>query len=328
MMRKNKPKISVTLYSYTKELYSGYYDIETCIAKAAEAGAQGVEIVNTQHLPGFPDPTVEYMENFRKLLEKYNLQAACYGSYTDSALRKDGIVTNDELVSILKKDIEYAHIMGFPVIRLGYDTSPEILERVVDEAAQKEIRLGIELHAPITVQHPIYKKFVNLFDKYNSPYLGFVPDFSGWAERLPDVMLNAMVAYGVPLPIVKALGTAFVEDVDIELLKKDFHSKGVPEELDYILDLVYHVVVKGDPESLKMILKRAVHVHGKFWGLNENDDETCIPYEKLLHIVNESGYSGFITSEFEGYEFSTEFDGQDNVMRHIRMMKKYLGTEK
>ena len=318
------PKISVSLYGFTKELYTGYYTMEQCMEKAAESGADGVEIVNTQHIRRYPTPTPEYLDSFRKLMEKYRLEPACYGSYTDGALTKNGFVPDDVLVDALLRDLDFAEIMGFPVIRLGYDTSPKVLERVVDAAEKKEIKLGIELHAPITVEHPIYLKFEEMFDKLQSPYLGFVPDFSGWAKHLPDTVLNSAVSFGVPKAAAKMLGTAFVVGVDVEKIKKTAHSLGVPADFDYLLDLLFHVVVKGDPESLRKIMKRAVHVHGKFWGLDKNDMETCIPYPKLLSIVKESGYQGFVTSEYEGYELTPGYDGADNVRRHVGMMRKYL----
>lgn len=259
------------------------------------------------------------------MMDKYHLVPACYGSYTDTGLRKGGIVTIDELAAVLRDDIKYAEIMGFPVIRLGYDTSPDVLYKVIDEVEKKKIKMGIEIHAPITVEHPIYKTFKATFDKLQSPYLGFVPDFSGWAKKLPDAILNYFIQLGLPQQLVDDLAFAFVTDVDIEQLKNNLHSKGVSKDLDFVLDLAYHVVVKGDPQSLRDMLSQSVHIHGKFWSLDENDMETCIPYPELLSIVKESNYSGFITTEYEGYELTPNYDGQDKVMRHNRMMRKYLG---
>lgn len=324
MSQSMKPKLSVTLYSYTKELYTGYYSMEDALDRIAQTGAEGVEIVNTQHIPDFPNPSLKSLEDFRRLMEKYNLEPACYGSYTDTALRKNRVATIDELVAVLIKDIEYAEIMGFPVIRLGYDTSVDVLSRVIDEAEKRKIKMGIEIHAPITVNHPIYKTFKSFFDKLQSPYFGFVPDFSGWAKKLPDAVLSTLIQRGMPEQVVNSLAYAFITDVKLQELKDDLHKKGVPDSLDFIIDLAYHVVVKGDPDSLKEMLGQSVHIHGKFWSLDENDQETCIPYKELLTIVKNSGYHGFITTEYEGYAITPDYDGNDNVIRHQKMMRKYL----
>jgi sugar phosphate isomerase/epimerase len=327
MIHSETPKLSVSLYSYTKELYTGHYSMEECLEKVAQTGAEGVEIVSTQHVLGFPKPSYKYLENFRKTMEKYNLKPACYGAYADTGLRKDGIVTVEELSATLLDDIKFAEIMGFPVIRLGYDTSLDVLYRVIDEAEKLKIKMGIEIHAPITVSHPIYNTFKAAFDKLKSPYLGFVPDFSGWATKLPDALLHALVERGMPKEIVDSLAVAFVTDVKLQKLKDDLHSKGFPESLDFVLDLAYHLVVKGNPESLKEILPQTVHIHAKFWSLDENNMETCIPYPELLSIIINSDYKGFITTEYEGYEITETYDGHDNVVKHQKMMRSFLSDK-
>lgn len=324
MSRFETPKLSVSLYSYTKELYTGYYSIENCLEKVAEAGAEGVEIVNTQHLPGFPNPTLKFMEDFRKGMDKLHLQPACYGTYADTGIRKGGTMTVDEVAQSLFNDIKYAEIMGFPVIRLGYDTPVDVLYRVAEEAEKRKIKMGIEIHAPLTVSHPIYLTYKAAFDRLQSPYLGFVPDFSGWARKLPDALLNTLVQRGMPEQLVSSLAFAFVTDVKLQELKDMMHSKGVPSSFDYILDLAYHIVVKGDPASLKEMLPQTVHIHGKFWSLNADGLETCIPYQELLTFVKDSNYGGFITTEYEGYEVTDKLDGQENVVRHQKMMRKFL----
>lgn len=43
MSSNNGPKLSVSLYSYTKELYTGYYSMEQCLEKVAATGATGVK---------------------------------------------------------------------------------------------------------------------------------------------------------------------------------------------------------------------------------------------------------------------------------------------
>jgi len=324
MSKKAEPRFSVTLYSYSKELFTGYYSIEDCLDKVKEAGAQGVEIVSSQHLPEYPNPSTKSMEEFRKNVEMRGLLPVCYGAYADTGIKKGKSVSIDELTECLLKDIKNAHIMGFPVIRLGYDTPIEVIYRTIGEAEKRDIRMGIEIHAPLTVAHPIYLTYKDAIDKMETPYLGFVPDFSGWAKKLPEAILNAFIAHGMPEQLVNTLASAFVMNVELAKLKETMHSKGVPASFDNILDLAYHLVVKGDPKSLKDMLKQSFHVHAKFWSLNDNDMETCIPYDKLLSIVMDSDYSGFITSEYEGYELTDQYDGQDNVLRHINMMRRLL----
>ena len=83
MLKKSSIKLAVSVYSFTNEYYTRKYSLEDCIQKVSEIGADGIEIVSTQHIPGYPNPDDEFIAHFNYLLDKYELEPACYSLYID-----------------------------------------------------------------------------------------------------------------------------------------------------------------------------------------------------------------------------------------------------
>lgn len=46
------------------------------------------------------------------------------------------------------------------------------------------------------------------------------------------------------------------------------------------------------------------HVHGKFFGIDANGEEPSVPVRQLVRQLVENGYSGAISSEYEGWHWN------------------------
>ena len=57
-----------------------------------------------------------------------------------------------------------------------------------------------------------------------------------------------------------------------------------------------------DLEGLKKILPFCFEMHGKFHYIHEDLHEHSIPYEKILPILQESDFDGYIVSEYEDHD--------------------------
>jgi len=57
-------RTGVSLYSFQEDYYVGRRDLEGCIAAAAELGAEGIETLAEQMMPGFPNLTDEFYQTF------------------------------------------------------------------------------------------------------------------------------------------------------------------------------------------------------------------------------------------------------------------------
>lgn len=66
-----------------------------------------------------------------------------------------------------------------------------------------------------------------------------------------------------------------------------------------------------------------VHVHGKFFDIDENGDEPSVPYARIMRVLRDGGYRGTISSEWEGSLWSDDPDGFAMVKAHHAMMRRH-----
>ena len=321
MKNNNGPKLSISLYCFSSEIHSGQLSLDDSIRQVAELKAEALEIVNTQHIEGFPYPSKDFISHFLDTADKYSLRLSSYGTYTDTGIRTNGTLTIDEMKDQLVRDLKLADDMGFPLIRVGPNTPLQILNDVLPAAEKLKIKLGIEIHAPLSADHPMFVALLDNVRLASSEYLGFVPDFSCWTTRIPECLLEYFIQKGFPEEALRQIASAFNAGVELQAVKDQAHAMGAPIEFDDLIDMAYHVVVKNPPESLAAIMPYVNHIHGKFWRM-ENGIEPAIPYDKLVKVILDSGYKDYISSEFEGYVLPVS--GIDQTREHQNMLRRLL----
>jgi hypothetical protein len=70
-------------------------------------------------------------------------------------------------------------------------------------------------------------------------------------------------------------------------------------------------------------MPQIIHVHAKFYYVNDQGTDEAIPYEEILPVFVRGGYRGSMSSEWEGHMYSQD-DGFDQVQRHHAMCKRIL----
>ena len=96
-------KLGATLFCYGTEYARYQYDFEECVRQAAEAGAEGYEIVGTQMIPSYPNVSDEFLGLVENLRRKYGIGPVGYGANNDKGMRHDRNLTDDEMLADLQK---------------------------------------------------------------------------------------------------------------------------------------------------------------------------------------------------------------------------------
>lgn len=91
--------------------------IEDMFADMNDLWAEGVEILANAHIKGYPEPTDEWVENWFRLLAKYNIKPVEYGHWVDSRKFPGRELTTRESYNMLIRDIKLAHLLGFKRLR-------------------------------------------------------------------------------------------------------------------------------------------------------------------------------------------------------------------
>ncbi len=322
----SKIKLGITLYSFTKEYCCGEMTLEDCIRKAKEIGAEGYEIVATQMIPSYPYVSDKFLGEINAMSQYYDIEPISYGANMDRGMRGDRNLSEDEMLQMAINDVKSANKMGCKVMREQFLLSPNAMARLAPYAEAYDVKVGIEIHNPETPYTPIMREYFEVFEKTGSKYIGFVPDFGLFATRPNKPMWDAALAAGTPVEILEAAKDMRLDGVPMADAVKKITEMGATGPAFAALQGMYGFVqFKKDCEEelrgLKEIMPYCYHMHGKFHHISEDLQEASIPYQRIVPVIAESDFCGYIVSEYEDHDSG---NAVEMTRRHLAMMRKLL----
>lgn len=317
-------KLGISLFSFTKEYATGQLDFEGCVRTAAELGATGYEIVATQMIPSYPTVSDDFLAMVEELRQKYGIGPVSYGANMDKGLLQHRDLTTDELVERSIIDIISASKLGCKIMRQQYLLSPEGLRRLEPYARLYDVKVGIELHNPETPSSPKMKEFIQVIKESNSEYIGLIVDFGCFATKPNKPHWDEALRQGARFELLELAAELRYKGVPLqeawEILKKEGADTAVFTAFQGMYGFVTFYE-EPDFEGFKEILPYCIHFHGKFHYLSEDNKEASIPYERILPIIADSDFTGYIVSEYENHASG---DAIEMTKRHIIMEKGIL----
>jgi len=263
----------VSLYSFMSD-FGTVMDLETALAAVADVGATGVEILGEGHIERYPEPTTQWIDRWFGLLEKYSLEPTNYGSWIDTRLHSSGAHARDltaaEGAAILQRDLRLAQQLGFRFVRpkigvVSSDLIPhpiwtESVERSLDLAAELDVVICPEIHAPTPIKHEVVDDYIGLIERTGTKHFGLLLDTGIFQDR--------------PIPLkpgeLPGRRPAFMDGIAV------------------------------DPADIADIAKYVVFIQAKFHDIDENLEDQQIPWEPVLRALKDAGYTGYLSSEYEG----------------------------
>ncbi|WP_027862089.1 sugar phosphate isomerase/epimerase [Marmoricola sp. URHB0036] len=327
--------LGTTLYSMTNEWLAGQYSLGSLIDEVGRRGiGPGVEVIGFQSLRGFPLNTREDEERtLRDALERNNLIPTSLASNADIALRADAWMDTDRSVEYMRPQIELAGRLGFPVVRTQLGLTPEVLEKVEPLAAKANVKLGMEVHAPEGPNTPKVMATREAYARIDSEFLGFVPDFSSCMRAIPEGMLAKLRRDGLSEQGVDALKRAWeAPGAPFQRYGQFAAEAGALNEPELPVGfarLVFTMFGRENLEDWREILPQVVHIHGKFYDVDENLESPSIDYEGIMRVFSELDHPVSMSTEWEGHAYldADEQDAFDMVAQHHAMCRKFLGDQ-
>jgi sugar phosphate isomerase/epimerase len=322
-------KLSTSLFSYAYEWNSGKYSFEDLLAETRKRDCgSGIEMVGFQSLRGFPNISNETVNEVKQLLDKYEFEPVCLDANIDVGIRRHQKMSFDETVEYIKPQILAAQKLGFPILRVQTTAPAEVYQKLVPFAEKANVIMGVELHTPYSVDHPSVVKMLEIFTKMDTHVLGFIPDMGTSMRAIPDALLSSFKSSGVTDEMISITKEIWYKDIATpqkfgELVEKLNPLGATPPQIGR-LNMAFSMNGRQPIEMWKEIIPKTVHLHGKFYGFDENGNEPSIDYAKVITVFNEGGYNGYISSEYEGSAFTDEFDAFEMVEKQHQLFKKIL----
>lgn len=317
----------VTLYSFQEEYFLRKFTLEECIARSASLGAFGIEIIGEQMFPGFPTLTDDFVRQWFGWMDKYGTTPTCHDMFLDTKRYKHRRLTQQEEVDSVERDLKFASRLGCKVMRVIVSASPETMELCLPLAEKYRVKMGIEVHSPFHLDQPWIMRHIELMHRTGSEYYGLIPDMGIFTNRYPRVQRDRFVRNGVRPEFADYITSAYEQRILPEYIVGNVREMN-PTPLKIAMAESTRHLVWTNPDRLREHIKLIVHIHGKFLEMVDDRTEFSIPYEKIIPVLKDAGFNGYISSEYEGnrhIEDAFPVDSFEQVRRHQAMLKHLLG---
>ena len=318
----------VSLYCYQEEFYSRAMTLEDCLSEASSIGAREIEMLPEQMVPDFPNPSDRWVDHWRGMLAKYHLVADTYTQFQDTVLIKGQDLPLDQGVAMLERDLKLAKRLGFRHMRLLIGTPVDVIDHAIPLAEKYDVWMGCEIHAPARLSSRLLQRWLEIAEKHKTKHFGVIPDFGIFQTRPPRVERDRAIRDGMlSKSMAEYIDDAWASGTPMEKTAEEAARRGAtPAEKGYLARL--YSARMEDPRELLKLKPYIRHFHAKFYEMDENYKETCIPYEKVIPVLLEGGINATIASEYEGQRHTQdlfETDSCEQVRRQHLMLRRLLG---
>jgi hypothetical protein len=346
-LNEKKIKRGVSLYSYQQSQFFKQLDLEAQIREVGQnlVGADGIEIVDEMSLR-YPEPGEVFTRQWFAWMEKYGTVPVTMDVSMDVLQFRDHVMSFEECAERLRKDIRLAKSLGFRNVRFLSAGPIEVLIAALPLAESLDIRLGKEIHQPMTLVGRQVTEIIEYINKTGTNHLGIVPDFGIFQFRPSEVLLAWFQRRG-------ASEAACTASVDLsELLRRDeapftaldvaVHTAGNirsaftrfmktgncapelanafngvkrftdqhvpnPSEIDYTVVSEALMLSRTSPDTLRQIADKVIGVHGKFYNMSSVPGRPGQFQD--ISIDYGSGIAALQQGGFDGY-INSEYEGQ------------------
>jgi sugar phosphate isomerase/epimerase len=329
-MTRHSIKRGVSLYSFQEEYFLRKLSLEQCIAKAAEIGANGIEIIGEQMIPGFPKLTDAFVDQWFGWMDKYGTTPVCHDMFLDTKRFKHRLLTIDEQVESVLRDLKFAKRLGCKVVRIIVSAAPEVIEKCIPSAEELDVKMGIEVHSPFHFDQSWILRHLEVMERTGTKHYGFVPDMGMFTDRFPRVQRDRFLRMGVRREMADYICEAYEQRIFVEYIAGNVREMG-GTPLEIMMAESGRHQIWSNPQRLREHMPRIFHIHAKFYEMLDDYTEYSIPYEKIIPILIEGGYEGYLSSEYEGNRHIQdvhEVDSVEQVRRQHMMFQRLLGENR
>lgn len=320
-------KRGVSLYSYQEEYFLRKMKLEDCLKAVSDLGATGLEIIPEQMINEYPNLSDAFLDKWFGWLDQYKLTPTCADAFSEDLMFKNRVLSTDELVDLMERDLKVASQLGCFVIRVLCTTPMRVIEKSLPIAEKYGVKMGLEIHAPLDLSSPWFDPYQELIDRTRSPWFGIIPDMGVFQKKPSIIHYERMIRDGANAKVVEYINQAHMAKESKTKVLQDIEKMGANKLDINWLNTAYRIL-HTNPEVLKKHKDYIFHIHGKFYNMLEDNTDDCLDYEGVVSVLKEIGYEGYLSSEYEGnrtIQDAFPVDSVEQVRRQHEMFKRLIG---
>lgn len=321
-------KRGISLYSFQEELFLGRMTIEDCVAYGASIGARGIEILPEQNMPSFPNISDAEVGRWQEMMARHGCEMTCYDMFLDTKRRSDRLMTDDEQVKSIRRDLMLCNRLGIRNMRVLVFVRPDILERCVPYAEQLDVHMGVEVHAPWHMEHAWILRTVEVADRLGTKHLGLLPDMGIFMKHYPPAWRARFERDGARPEIAQFIVDQHEQKIMAEytIYEVAVKMQGTPVEIRMAETLRHSPY--SNPKRIADYIPYFRHIQAKFYEMTPDDQDPSLAYDEVIAALVAGGWDGYLSSEYEGNRWVQDFeevDSREQVARQHRMFERLLG---
>lgn len=331
-------KRGVSLYSFQEEMFLGQMSVEDCVAFAASIGATGIEILPEQNMPTFPDLSDAQVAEWQDMVARHGCHFTAYDMFLDTKRRKDRLMTDDEQVESIVRDLRLCHRLGIRNMRVLVFVRPDILGRCVPVAEELDIHMGVEVHAPWHIEHAWILRTIEEADRLGTRHLGILPDMGIFMKHYPPAFRARFERQGARPEVAQFIVDQHEAKIMAEYTIYEVAVKMQGNKAEVAMAETLRHAPYANPRRLAEYAPYFRHIQAKFYEMNEDCTDPSIAYAEVIDTLVGCGWEGTLSSEYEGNRWIQDaqaVDSREQVRRQHVMFerliadaeRKYSGAE-
>lgn len=266
-------RYGVSLYSYTDD-FGTVMTLDDAFDHVADTGSTGIEILGETSVPLYPEPPAEWLDHWFAQLDRHKLEPTNFACWVDTRIQIDRNMSVEEGASQIAQDLRLAHKLGFKFVRpkfgvIDHDLTPDpiwegAVERNLDLAHQLDLIILPEIHSPTPIRHPVTDAYVRFIERTGTKNFGLMIDTGIFQDRPIDNWGGGLTDE------IKKGALSFLNGINVPV------------------------------EHLADVIRYVPFIQAKFHHIDETLHDHQIPWDRIVPMLKKLGYSGYLSSEYEG----------------------------
>lgn len=317
----------VSLYSFQEEMFLGQMTVEDCIAFATSIGAHGIEILPEQNMPTFPHISDAQIAEWHAMLNRHGAHFTAYDMFLDTKLRKGELMSDDEQVESIHRDLILCNRLGIKNMRILIFVRPDILERCVPMAEKLDVHMGVEVHAPWYLDHAWILRTIEVADRLKTKHLGILPDMGIFMKHYPPEFRARFEREGARPEVTQFIVDQHEQKIMCEytIFEVAVKMQGNPAEVR-MAETLRHAPY-ANPKRIGDFAPYFHHIQAKFYGMTPDCTDPTLAYDEVIPELVKAGWNGTLSSEYEGNRWIQDVqpvDSREQVRRQHIMFERLI----